>query len=139
MKKLLITFLIFGAVFAQPSRSTQSALKSLKDAIAYRQDFINRKQNRELMAQWYDDYTMYKYPWGLRQKTIERDQIEINIRVLQFYEKYDMGLANDENDGLISSKQRAKFNVEVMPLKFYEVLSKSKDIVFPEPKEACRH
>lgn len=140
MKKItVIILLLCGTIFAQTSASTQVAKSRLINAIAYRQDFINRQQNSEWMGQEYGKYEMYKYPWGLRKKTADRDGIEIDIRVLQFYEKYDMQLANDENDGLITSNQRAKLNEEIMPFNLYEVLSKNKERVFPDKTESCHH
>lgn len=140
MKKItVIILLICGTIYAQQSIGSLTAKSRLINAIAYRQDFINRQQNSEWMQQEYGNYEMYKYPWGLRKKTADRDGIEIDIRVLQFYEKYDMQLAHDENGGLITSKQRAKLNEEIMPFKLYEALSKNKERVFPRSTEECFH
>ena len=140
MKKItVIILLICGTIFAQTSASTQVAKKQLQNALAYRQDFINRQQNSEWMRQEYGRYEMYKYPWGLRQKTSDRDGIEIDIRVLQYYEKYDMRLTDDLIAGHISENQRIKLNNEIMPMKLYEVLTKNKERVFPESSEECHH
>jgi hypothetical protein len=140
MKKItVIILLLCGTVYAQPSTRSLIAKSQLRNAITYRQDFINRQQNSEWMQQEYGNYEMYKYPWGLRKKTADRDRIEIDIRVLQFYEKYDMQLAHDENDGLITSNQRAKLNEEIMPIKLYEVLTKNKERVFPDSEGQCTH
>ncbi len=135
----IILFLVCNAAMPQQSRESNTALKQLQNALAYRQDFINRQQNSELMGQEYGKYEIYKYPWGLRKKTADRDRIEIDIKVLQFYEKYDMQLAHDENDGLITSNQRAKLNEEIMPFNLYEVLSKNIERVFPDKTEYCKH
>lgn len=140
MKKItVIIVLLCGTVYAQPSIGSLTAKSQLRNAIAYRQDFINRQQNSKWMQQEYGNYEMYKYTWGLRKKTADRDGIEIDIRVLQFYEKYDMQLAHDENDGLITSNQRAKLNEEIMPIKLYEVLTKNKERVFPDSEGLCTH
>jgi hypothetical protein len=50
-----------------------------------------------------------------------------------------MQLAHDENDGLITSNQRAKLNEEIMPIKLYEVLTKNKERVFPDSEGQCTH
>ena len=135
----IILFLVCNAAMSQQSRETKTALKSLQNAIAYRQDFINRQQNSEWMQQEYGNYVMHKYSWGLRQKTVDRDQIEIDIRVLQFCMEYDVESTNDLLAGLITEKERDRVYNLVMPLELYEALDKNKERVFPSSKEVCRH
>ena len=132
-------FLICGAIFAQPSPSTQTALKSLQNAIAYRQDFIIRQQNSYLTAQEYGHYEMYKYSWGLRQKTIERDQIEIDMRVLKYYEVYSMRLTDDLLAGRITKSQLVNYNNSAMPQYLYDRLADSKEKIYPASSETCQH
>lgn len=132
-------FLVCGAMLAQPSSETQSALKSLQNGIAYRLDFVIRQQNGYLTAQEYGHYEMYKYTWGLRQKTIERDQIEIDMRVLRFYELYSMRLTDDLLAGRITKSQLIYYNNSAMPQFSYDKLADSKEKIYPPSGETCQH
>lgn len=140
MKKIFLLLLVLcGTSYAQLSSASIKAKARLKDAIAYRQEFLLRTQNSEWMRKEYGNYEMHKYSWGLRKKTADRDQLEIDIKVLELYEKYDMQLSWDANDELISWDKRNKLSEQAMPFELYEIMYNNKERVFPSSKEVCHH
>ena len=132
MKMILIMLLICGTMLAQKSPETLKALKSLQNSIAYRQDFINRQQNSEWMQQEYGNYEMHKYSWGLRQKTVDRDQIEIDVKVIEDYNNLVRRLQNEIDLGIVPSKNWDLILNNALPTKLYDAMVKNGEKELPK-------